>query len=36
MCFEVVPGVLSGGMCIPGFAVFEVEACFEDQGVGDA
>ena len=36
MCFEVVPGMLSGWTGIPGFAVFEIEACFEDQGVGDA
>ena len=36
MYFEVVPGVLIGGTCIPGFAVFEVESGFKDQGVGDA
>ena len=36
MCFEVVPGACSSGTRIPDFAVFEVQASFEDQCVGDA
>ena len=36
MCFEVVPGVCSGGTCIPDIAVLEVKAGFKYQCVGDA
>ena len=35
MCFEVVPGVCSGRMRIPEFAIFEIKASFEYQCVGD-